>query len=58
MLSIVRYGDPILKKHSVVVPDINGDILSLVSEMIEAMDRGSGVGRGCGHVSRGMKSSL
>ena len=44
MLSIVRYGDPILKKHSVVVPDINGDVLSLVSEMIEAMDRGKGVG--------------
>ena len=44
MLSIVRYGDPILKKHSVIVPDINGEIRALISDMIEAMDRGRGVG--------------
>ena len=44
MLSIVRFGDPILKKHSIVVPDINGEVRSLVSDMIEAMDRGKGVG--------------
>ena len=44
MLTIIRLGDPILKKHSVVVPDINGDIQTLVSEMFDAMDRGKGVG--------------
>jgi peptide deformylase len=44
MLDIIRWPDQQLKKHSVVVPDINGDILTLVSEMFEAMDRGKGVG--------------
>jgi peptide deformylase len=44
MLTIVKLGDPILAKHSVVVPDINGDIVSLVSDMFEVMDRGKGVG--------------
>ena len=44
MLSIIKLGDPMLKKHSVVVPDINGDVRTLISEMFEAMDRGKGVG--------------
>lgn len=44
MLSIIKLGDPILKKHSVVVPDINGDVRTLISDMFEAMDRGKGVG--------------
>jgi peptide deformylase len=44
MLSIIKLGDPVLKKHSVVVPDINGDVRTLISEMFEAMDRGKGVG--------------
>ena len=52
MLSIVKYGDPILKKHSVVVPDINGDVVSLASEMFEAMDRGKGVGLAAVQVGR------
>jgi peptide deformylase len=44
MLSIIKLGDPTLKKHSVVVPDINGDVRTLIAEMFEAMDRGKGVG--------------
>ncbi|MGA2974000.1 MAG: peptide deformylase [Spirochaetia bacterium] len=44
MLSIIKLGDPILNRHSVVVPDINGDIQTLVEEMFDAMDRGKGVG--------------
>ena len=44
MLPIIKLGDPTLKKHSVVVPDINGDIQTLVDEMFEAMDKGKGVG--------------
>jgi peptide deformylase len=44
MLSIIRLGDSLLRKHSVVVPDINGDIQTLVSGMFDAMDRGKGVG--------------
>jgi peptide deformylase len=44
MLDIIRWPDQQLKKHSVVVPDINGDITTLVSEMFDAMDRGKGVG--------------
>jgi peptide deformylase len=44
MLSIVKLGDPILKKHSVVVPDINDKVRTLVTEMIETMEKGKGVG--------------
>ena len=44
MLNIVKLGDPILLEHSVAVPDINGEVKSLVSEMFDAMDRGRGVG--------------
>ncbi len=44
MLDIIRWPDLQLKKHSVVVPDINGEIETLVSGMFEAMDRGKGVG--------------
>ncbi len=44
MLSIIKLGDPILKKHSVIVPDFNDRIRSLVTEMIEAMEKGKGVG--------------
>ena len=44
MLSIIKLGDPTLKKHSVVVPDINGDVRTLIAEMFEATDRGKGVG--------------
>ncbi len=44
MLSIIKLGDPILKKHSVVVPDINDEIRTLVGDMFETMERGKGVG--------------
>jgi len=44
MLNIVKLGDPILKKHSVVVPDINDEVRALVAEMFETMERGKGVG--------------
>ena len=44
MLDIIKWPDQQLKKHSVVVPDINGDVQTLVTEMFDAMDRGKGVG--------------
>ena len=44
MLSIVKLGDPILKRHSVVVPDINDRVRGLITEMIETMEKGKGVG--------------
>jgi peptide deformylase len=44
MLEIIRWPDLILKKHSVVVADINEEIDTLVNEMLDAMDRGKGVG--------------
>ena len=43
-MSIIKLGDPILKKHSVVVPDVNDRVRALVTEMIETMERGKGVG--------------
>lgn len=44
MIEIIKWPDPLLKKTSVVVPDINAEIDTLVEEMLEAMDRGKGVG--------------
>jgi len=44
MLSIIKLGDPALRKHSVIVPDINADIAALVAGMTEAMEKGKGVG--------------
>ena len=44
MLNIVKLGDPLLRKTSLAVPDINGDVKTLVSEMFDAMERGKGVG--------------
>ncbi len=44
MLTIVKLGDPILAKRSSIVPAINGDVVSLVNQMFEAMERDKGVG--------------
>ena len=55
MLSIIRLGDETLKKHSVIVPDINGDIQALVADMFDAMDRGKGVGLAAVQVGRLMR---
>jgi len=44
MLEIIKWPDATLKKTSVVVPDINGEIDALVEDMLDAMDRGKGVG--------------
>ncbi len=52
MLSIVKLGDPVLEKHSVIVPEVNDEIRSLVTGMIEAMDREKGVGLAAVQVGR------
>lgn len=44
MLDIIKWPDPMLKKHSVVVPEINAEIQALVDEMFETLDRDKGVG--------------
>ena len=52
MLSIVTLGDPILQKHSVIVPEITAEITTLITDMIEAMDRQKGVGLAAVQVGR------
>lgn len=44
MLEIVTLGDERLKKHSIVVPEFNGEIHSLIEQMFEAMYSGKGIG--------------
>ena len=44
MLSIVKLGDPVLIKHSIVVPDINDEVRTLIANMFETMEKGKGVG--------------
>ena len=52
MLSIVTLGDPILQRHSVIVPEVTPEITTLVTDMIEAMDRQKGVGLAAVQVGR------
>jgi peptide deformylase len=44
MLDIVTLGDDRLKRHSIVVPDFDGEIQSLVEQMFETMYANKGIG--------------
>jgi peptide deformylase len=44
MLTIIRLGDPLLKRRSVAVPDINGEQKKLIEEMFSAMAAAKGLG--------------
>ncbi len=44
MLDIVTLGDDRLKKHSIVVPEFNGEIRQLIDQMFETMYTNKGIG--------------
>ncbi len=44
MLPILTLGDERLRKHSIVVPDLNGTIQAIIAQMFESMQAGKGVG--------------
>jgi len=44
MLNIVTLGDERLKKHSILVPDFDGEIESLIEQMFETMYANKGIG--------------
>jgi peptide deformylase len=44
MLTIITLGDPLLKKISGVVPDINGDIKKLTDDMLSILGEARGLG--------------
>jgi peptide deformylase len=44
MLNIVTLGDERLKKHSILVPDFDGEITSLIEQMFETMYANKGIG--------------
>jgi peptide deformylase len=44
MLNIVTLGDERLNKHSIVVPEFDGEIQSLAEQMFETMHANKGVG--------------
>jgi peptide deformylase len=44
MLSIITLGDEQLRKHSIVVPDIDGSVRELIQQMFETMRAHKGVG--------------
>ena len=44
MLNIVTLGDENLKKHSILVPDFDGEIKSLIEQMFETMYANKGIG--------------
>ena len=44
MLNIVTLGDERLRKHSIVVPEFDGEIRSLAEQMLETMRTNKGIG--------------
>ncbi len=44
MLDVITIGNEILTEKAALVADINGDIKTLVDEMIETLDKKSGIG--------------
>jgi peptide deformylase len=44
MLSIITLGDEQLRKHSIVVPELNGAVHTLIEQMFEAMRANKGIG--------------
>ncbi len=44
MMNIITLGDPLLKKHSAVVPDINGEVNRLAQEMLATLASAKGIG--------------
>jgi peptide deformylase len=44
MLNIITLGDDQLRKHSIVVPDLNGTVHTLIEQMFESMREYKGIG--------------
>jgi peptide deformylase len=44
MLQIITLGDERLRKHSIVVPDLNGSVQAVITQMFESMRAGQGIG--------------
>jgi peptide deformylase len=52
MLDIVTLGDERLRKHSIVIPEFNGELASLVEGMFESMHAYEGIGLAAVQVGR------
>lgn len=44
MLNIITLGDEQLRKHSILVPDLNGTVHTLIEQMLESMREYKGIG--------------
>ena len=44
MLNIITLGDEQLRKHSILVPDLNGTVHTLIEQMFESMREYKGIG--------------
>jgi peptide deformylase len=44
MLNIITLGDEQLRKHSILVPDLNGTVHTLIEQMFESMREFKGIG--------------
>jgi peptide deformylase len=44
MLNIITLGDEQLRKHSILVPDLNGTVNTLIEQMFESMREYKGIG--------------
>jgi len=52
MLDIVTLGDDRLKKHSIVIPEFDGEVQTLVEQMFETMHTNRGIGLAAVQVGR------
>ena len=44
MLNIITLGDEQLRKHSILVPDLNGTVHTLIEQMFESLREYKGIG--------------
>lgn len=56
--SIVRYGDPILRKKGAVIPKITDEIRQLVKDMLETMNAAEGVGLAAQQIGKALQLAV
>ena len=55
MLSIIYYGNPILRKKSEPISEVTGDIKQLIKDMVEAMDKNNGQGLAAPQIGKSLR---
>lgn len=54
-LEIIKFGDPILRKHSLAILEITDEIKQLANDMVETMDLANGIGLAAPQVGKNIR---